>query len=134
MPSGHNRAQHDRINTVVKYIEYKENVMDAVHEHVSKDNVKPFIIVGLLNSLPFRFYVVIYDYAFAFESFTACLDMLFKAHFVLNVKYRPSVKSIFMFLQHYVYQIYTEYDIKVNKVSKFIGNIDKSRLPSAHGM
>lgn len=119
MPAGYNRSQHktaEGINGLVKYIEYKDDVMDAIHEHVSKDCVEPFILVGMLNDKPFRFYVAIYDYAFVYESFIDCLDMLMKAHFVLNAKYRATVNSIFMFLQHYVYQIYTKDDIKINKV------------------
>lgn len=136
MPAGYKRGKltsAERFDEIIKFIEYKEDVLEAVKAH-TKQTAEPFMLIGLHKEIPFRFYLSVYDHAYSFESFSDCLDLLLKSYFVFNVNYPKSVSNIYMFLQHFGYRIYSEKDLKINSVLQFIGKHDKTRLPNENKM
>lgn len=121
-----------KIDTIMQFIEYKENVMDVVKELSSKykNDFHPFLVVAKLNGLPFKYYLSIFNIIYQFESFTAAFDYLFKSFFVFDVAYPKLAQPFYVFIQQFIYCIYLSTDRKFNTVINLIGELDPNRLPS----
>lgn len=116
---------------IIRYIEFGDDILDKVKEIAQIEKaLNPLIIVGTTNNIPVCYYLSLFDIAYHFESFTTCFDAIFKSYFVFNIPFPPEVNNIYIFIQHYVYMIYTTKDKLVNKVLKYINTLDSSRLPS----
>lgn len=138
MPSGYKRGQltsSERLFMIVKEITYKEDVVEKIEQQaVDHDKVYPYMMVGMHENLPYKFYLVIYNYTYVFTSFSDCLEHLMFSFFVFNVKYPREVINVYTFLQHYIYGIYLENDTKANAVIQLIASLNKKNLSSANNM
>lgn len=122
-----------KLEEIIRFSEYGDNIVEEVREIAAKENkLYPMIFVALMNETPFRFYVSLFDVVYSFESFNSALDLLFKSFFVWNLEYPTNTKSVYMFLQHFVYMIYLPRDKIIGSVCRLIESLDKSKLPSAN--
>lgn len=86
--------------------------------------VQPFIMVIGVNSNNIeQFFVIIEDTKYKFTTFLKALDLVFKTFQVLNLQYPKESELVYTFVQKYVYNIETPYDVitpnLVNILSKF---------------
>lgn len=120
------------IETVIQFIEYEENVMSTVKKMADKykNSFHPFLIIGKVKGLPYKYYLSVFDIIYTFESFAASFDCLFKSFFVLNVGYPTTVRSFYTFVQQFIYNIYLPEDRSFPAVIDLIDTLDSGRLPS----
>lgn len=119
-----------RFDLLVQYIEFGDKVLEHVEE-MAKDKkyLHPFMVVAKKDGLPCKYYCCAYDCVYSFDGFTDCMDKIFKTFFVFNVPYPKQVRSVYLFLQQYLYRIYTLNDKKESAVIKLINKLDRTRLP-----
>lgn len=122
------------LEPLFRFINYGTNVMDTVKEIAAeyKKDFHPLMLVATTgpNEIPFRYYVSVFDMVYTFESFSSALDILFKSFFALNVDYPAKIKTVYTFLQQFIYGIYIKGDGKYGPVINLIDRLDRTRLAS----
>lgn len=134
MPDGNKRNglnPNERFNMLVQFIELGEDVVESAHKFFeNKEETYPYIAIAKKDGMISKYYVCAYDCFYSFDNFTNCLDTLLKVYFVFNSKFPKKLNAILLFLQHFVYRIYTIKDKSEVATNNFINSLDKSRLPS----
>lgn len=118
-----------RIEKMLQYIEYTNNVMKKTKEIAEGlKEFPPLIICATTGNVPVKYYLVIFEAIFCFDSFVGSLDMLFKTFFALNLKYPSQLRSTYTFIQKFFYRINLQEDPNLANVIRLINELDHSRL------
>lgn len=89
-----------------------------------KNTIQPYVIVigPHLTDLK-EFYVSYGETLQKFTSFIAAMDICFKVYHVFDLQYSKESILLWLFLQQYIYEISTIYDVKSSVLSEFIQNL-----------
>lgn len=76
-----------------------------------KETVQPYIIaVGPQLTAIETFHIIIDDIMYKMENVLKAVDFLYKIFQVLNIKYPPACKQVWLFIQKYIYGRTTKWD------------------------
>ncbi|CAL9706546.1 unnamed protein product [Knipowitschia caucasica] len=119
-PSSQGRKRPGKISArqacdhLVKFIKIGTSIQGHL-DNIS-ESLQPYLLaVGAKKSMIESYYIVIDKHALPCKASTslACVDELFKAHFVFGTRYCPELTNVYTFLQTSVYDIDVE-NTKVN--------------------
>ena len=81
-------------------------------------------IIEVKNDHESIFYIRVDNIIYRFDSFLKALDICFKMHFVLNLKYAHEINQTLLLIQKTIFKIDTEYDRVSPALSIFIKEIE----------
>ncbi|XP_070073909.1 uncharacterized protein [Drosophila takahashii] len=92
----------------------------------SNTPIQPFVIVvGTELTNLTEFYVSFGEHLYKFSSFVLALDICFKVYQVFGLKYPNESHKVWSFLQEFMYNISTPFDIKHSNVVNVIEDLQK---------